>query len=99
VQALAWREHVAAHFHNGRSIAAFRLARMSWPVRAVRALGCLVLPLVMLVRTLRDVGAKRRHTGVLIASVPLMISLLCCHAAGELLGYLAGPGDSPFRVR
>ncbi len=99
MQALPWHEHVAAHFHNGRSIAAFRVARMARPMRALRALGCLVLPAVMLARTLRAVGRKRRHTRLLVASVPLMIALLCCHAAGELLGYLAGPADSPWHVR
>lgn len=99
VQALGWREHSAAHFHNGRSIAAFRLATMPASMRPVRALGCLVLPLVMLARTVRTVGAKRRHGRALLASLPPMIWLLCCHALGELCGYVAGPGDSPGRVR
>jgi hypothetical protein len=99
VQALGWREHTAGHFHNGRTIAASRLSAMSPAMRALRALGCFVLPPVMLVRTLRTIAGKRRHRKELIASVPLMVWLLCCHALGELFGYAAGPGDSPRHVR
>jgi hypothetical protein len=99
VQALDWREHSAAHFHNGRAIAAFRLPQLSPRWRALRALGCLVLPAVMLARTLRTIGAKRRYTRELVAALPAVAWLLCCHAAGELLGYVAGPGLSPHRVR
>ena len=97
-QALSWRRHSAAHFHNGRSIAAFRLPGMSPGIRVLRAMGCLVLPPVMLWRTLRDVGRKRRHVRELITSIPLIVWLLCCHACGEFFGYTAGPGDSPWRV-
>lgn len=99
VQALSWREHAAGHFHNGRSIAAFRLVTMPPALRPLRALGSLVLPPVMLVRTLRTIAAKRRHLRELVASVPLMVGLLCCHALGELAGYVTGPGDSPRHVR
>lgn len=99
VQALGWRGHTAAHFHNGRSIAAFRLTAMPAAMRPLRALGCVVLPPVMLARTLWTVAGKRRHRKELLASVPLMVWLLCCHALGELLGYVAGPGDSPWHVR
>ncbi len=99
VQALDLREHSAAHYHNGRSIAAFRQLKMSAPMRALRALGCFVLPPVMLARTLRTVAGKRRHGRELLASIPLMVWLLCCHATGELMGYVAGPGDSLRGVR
>jgi hypothetical protein len=99
VQALSWREHTVAHFHNGRSIAAFRLERMPAAMRPLRALGCLVLPPVMLTRTLRAVAAKKRHRRELLASLPPMVWLLSCHAIGELCGYVAGPGRSPWEVR
>jgi hypothetical protein len=98
VQVLAWRQHSAAHFHNGRSIAAFRLEHMSPALRLLRALGCFILPPVMLGRTLWAVGAKRRYTRELVMALPAMIWLLCCHATGELFGYAAGPGDSPRHV-
>ena len=99
VQALGWREHSASHFHNGRSIAAFRLGTMPPALRTLRALGCLVLPAVMLVRTVRTVAGKRRYGRKLVACLPLMAWLICCHTLGELLGYVAGPGHSPRHVR
>jgi hypothetical protein len=98
VQELPLAGHMAGHFHNGRSIAAFRAERMTPWWRAVRAAGCLVLPAVMLGRTVRTVWPKRRFRGSLVAGLPLMTWLLCCHSAGELLGYLAGPGTSAERV-
>ena len=29
---------------------------------------------------------------------PLIVALACCHAAGEIVGYCAGPGTSPERL-
>jgi hypothetical protein len=85
----------ALHFHNGRSIAGFRLTRIGTPERLLRLGGCFVLPPVMLWRTLRPVFEKRRFRSQALASLPFLMSLLLCHAAGEFLGYLAGPGHSP----
>jgi hypothetical protein len=96
-QHLSWREHSAGHFHNGRSIAASRLQRLGWR-RALYACATPGLPPVMLVRTLRAVLPKRRYGRELIAGLPAMCWLLLCHAAGELAGYVAGPGRSPERV-
>ena len=36
--------------------------------------------------------------GGILASVPLLVPLVVCHAAGELVGYLKGPGDSPRQI-
>jgi hypothetical protein len=96
-QHLSWREHSAGHFHNGRTIAASRLPRLGRR-RALYAVGALGLPPVMLLRTLRAVLGKRRYTRPLLAGLPAMCWLLLCHAAGELAGYVAGPGGSPERV-
>lgn len=98
VQELSLLGHGAGHFHNGRSIAAFRAARMAPWRRPIRALACALLPPVMLARTLASVLEKRRDVGTIVAGLPLLIGLLCCHAAGEFLGYSAGPGDSPEQV-
>lgn len=88
----------ALHFHSGRSVAAFRLPRMEWPERLGRLLGCAVLPPVMLARTLAAALSKADVRWIVAASVPLMVWLLCCHAAGEVMGYVFGPGDSPARL-
>lgn len=97
-QALSLRAHSTGHFHNGRSIAGFRLRRLGALGRAAYAAGSVALPAVVLVRTARTVLAKRRNLGVAVASLPWMIWLLLCHTAGELVGYVAGPGRSPHGV-
>jgi hypothetical protein len=98
VQELSLAGHAAGHFHNGRSIAAFRAAHLAAWWRPIRALGCFVLPPVMLARTLRALVAKGQDPALLARGLPVMIGLLCCHAAGELLGWVAGPGTSPEHV-
>ena len=97
-QRMSFAEHSRAHFHNGRSIATFRLPTMSAAERVLRALGCAALPPVMLMRTTRVVLAKRRHLERFVEALPLTVWLLLCHAAGELAGYVAGPGGSPWKV-
>ena len=95
VQALSLPDFCALHFHNGRCIAGYRLPQMGAFERLVRFGGCAILPPVMLGRTLWTVMRKRRLVGVAVACVPHMILLLCCHAAGEVCGYITGPGESP----
>ncbi|HJQ82565.1 MAG TPA: glycosyltransferase [Candidatus Binatia bacterium] len=95
VQSLGFARTCASHYHNGRSIAGFRRARMRAPERCARLAGTALLPPFLLARTLGAVLAKRRAVGVALASLPLMGLLVCCHAAGELVGYVSGPGTSP----
>ena len=98
VQSVGLRGSCALNYHNGRSIAGFRLARMSPVERLVRLGGVVVLPLYMLARTLAAVLPKRRHVREVLGSVPFLALFLCCHAAGEAVGYVAGPGHSPARL-
>lgn len=95
MQALSLRGHGAAHFHNARSTAAF--LRVTAPKSAWLA-GYVVLVPATIARTLAVGFGKRRHRRELLLGLPLMVWLACCHAAGELIGHLAGPGDSPQRV-
>lgn len=88
----------ATHFHNGRSIAGFRLPNLSGPARMARIGSTALLPPFLLYRTLRNVQRKGRLAGGILASVPLLVPLVVCHAAGELIGYLRGPGDSPRHI-
>jgi hypothetical protein len=92
------RTSAAAHFHSGRSLAGFRLASMGVAERFGRLLSTPVLPPVMLARTLSRVWRRRDLRMTALASVPWLVALLACHATGEALGYLRGPGDSPQRL-
>lgn len=85
----------AAHFHNGRSIAGFRLARISGIERLLRLGGCAILPAYLLWVTIGPVIRKGRLLKPVFMSLPLTILVVTCHAAGECVGYLLGPGNSP----
>jgi hypothetical protein len=85
----------AAHFHNGRSIAGFRLEDLGGVERVLRGVSTVILPLYLLWYTLRALLGKKRLLGQVLTCLPLLALLVCCHAAGELVGYLAGPGRSP----
>ena len=50
----------AAHFHNGRSIAGYRLPGMSWLVWLLRLGSCVMLPAWLLWRVYRTLFVKRR---------------------------------------
>jgi hypothetical protein len=84
------------HFHAGRTMSGFRRHHMSarqW----IRFLGTFVVPAGRLARILA-VGLRKPHRRELLASVPHIWWLLVCQAAGQFVGYVAGPGDSPRKV-
>ena len=85
----------AAHFHNGRSIAGFRLQEISWVERCVRLGRCVILPAYLLWITVGPVIRKRRLLKPALTSLPLTALVVTCHAVGEFVGYLWGAGNSP----
>jgi hypothetical protein len=87
-----------SQFHNGRAIAGFRrrvMARGDW----LRIVGFPVLPLYRTVRSLRIAWGKWIPRPKVVATVPLVAFLHYCQAAGEVIGYAAGPGSSPGKLR
>lgn len=88
----------AAHFHNGRSIAGFRLEELGGMGRMLRLGSTAILSPYLLWSTLRALMSKQQVLGKVLASLPLLALLVCCHAAGEFIGYMAGPGQSPQRL-
>ncbi len=99
VQSHGWAGTLAAHFHNGRSIAGYRQPSLTPAWRVARLGSCALLPAHLTWRVVRAVVAKRRLCGTTAAALPIVTLLACCHAAGELTGYLAGPGRSPLQLR
>ena len=89
---------LAAHYHNGRSIAGFRLQQISWAERFLRLGGCVILPGYLLWTTFGPVIRKRRLLRPAVACLPLAAVVVTCHAAGEFVGYIFGPGNSPQRL-
>jgi hypothetical protein len=81
---------VSERFDYGRSFAAQRVAGASAARRALFTIGCAVLPVVVVVRILRDVLPKRRHLAWLLLSLPYLAVFACVWAAGEAVGYATG---------
>ncbi len=81
-------------FHNGRAIAGIRrehMEAMDWvrtflpgPIAAYRTL-----------RTIRLANTKPAVRPAIIRSLPFIAMLHGFHAAGESIGYMTGPGNSP----
>jgi len=95
VQSHGFWNTFAVHYHNGRSIAGYRRERIAPAERWLRLLTTPILPGWLILRPWRHLLSKRRRLGWAVASLPLMVGLSFCHAAGEAVGYLHGPGGSP----
>jgi hypothetical protein len=98
-QPLALAAACAIHYHDSRTIAAFRLARATAIERIVRTAATVVMPPLLFLRTVLAIVAKRRRLGWLLLSLPMIGVLVHCRAAGALVGFLFGAGDSPRRIR
>jgi hypothetical protein len=86
-----------AEFDNGRTIAGYRRRMMSrgdW----LRIAASPVLPIYRTVRQVRIVRAKEHPQGMLQRALPTHIWFQYCAMAGEVLGYIGGPGGSPKRL-
>lgn len=85
------------HFHNARAISGLRRGRTThrdW----VRLAAAPILPLVRTARTIALCARKRVPWATLAPSVPLFLWFYVWKAAGEITGYLTGPGDSAARL-
>ena len=99
VQSHGWPGTLASHFHNGRTIAGYRLPGLSRAGRLARLASCVLLPPHLVLRVVRAVLAKGRLRRVTLTCLPALVMLAACHAAGELIGYLAGPGRSSYQLQ
>jgi hypothetical protein len=86
-------------FHHGRAYAAERFGARPAPVRvAVAAVG-LGLPFLKLFRLAAGTLSRGRLIGRLLVAFPWAMIFVGSWSAGEILGCLAGPGDSQSRWR
>jgi hypothetical protein len=96
-QSLGFHGTVAIHFHAGRTFAGFR--RQQRDLRQViRILATPLVPVARFVRTARLVHAKG-YGPELVRATPAIWFLLVVQTAGQVVGFVAGPGDSPNRVQ
>lgn len=99
VQSHGFWNTFAVHYHNGRSIAGFRREQIRPAERWLRLLTTPILPAWLAARPWGHLLRKRKRLGWAMASLPLMVGLGICHAAGEAVGYLHGPGRSPASMK
>ena len=85
------------HFHAGRTISGFRRQRMD-AVQVARLVGSFFVPLARFGVTVKRT-AGRGYVAQLVRGAPAILLLLYVQAAGQLVGYVLGAGDSPKKVR
>jgi hypothetical protein len=94
---LGTRATAVIHFDDGRTISGFRRRRMEggdW----LRLLGAPVLPLYRTARVVRNAVRKGRAATV-ASALPWILVFEYCHEVGEVAGYVAGAGRSPYGLR
>lgn len=77
-------------FVAGRVIAGTRSRTWSWTRRIAFAIGCPVLPLVLLSRYSRGIARTIARERVGLVVLPLLAVGMVMQAAGEMAGYIAG---------
>lgn len=92
-------EYFSQRYLYARSYAGVRFAGVRSPKRFAYGLASLALPPVLFMRIVQRVRSKGRHQRELRRSMPLIGLFVFAWAAGEVVGYLAGPGSSLSRVR
>lgn len=97
-QAEAFWRTSALQFHNARALSAYRRGR--WSARDwLRVTGALALPAARTARVVAACQRKQVPLAELCRCIPHFVWLFCCRGAGELAGYVFGPGDSERELR
>ena len=91
-------EYLSQRYLYARSYAGARVADASLPKRLGYGAAALALPPLLMYRTVSRVLSKRRHRAELVRSLPLLAMFVVSWAVGEMVGYVAGPGDSLAKV-
>lgn len=87
------------HFHNGRTTGGLLRRRCSgWSTSTRRVLTTLALVPRHLRQTWHEVGQRPGERRAALPALPAAALLLTAHAAGELVGMLAGAGRSPHEL-
>ena len=96
VQSGGIRKAVSRTWHAARAGAAMRRENLT-PLLLLRIALTPVLPIVYTAAIARQVTARRYHRGRALASAPYIVGFLGVRVVAELVGYVAGVGDSASR--
>jgi hypothetical protein len=91
-------EYLSQRYLYARSYAGARVSGAPLPKRLAYGLAALALPPLLFYRTVTRIARKRRHTGMLVKSLPLIVTFVVSWGAGEVVGYVLGPGDALSKV-
>jgi hypothetical protein len=99
IQPRALSASAVVHFHNGRCSSGFLARGLPLRARIGWLLRCLVLPLGIIRNVRVPLAGNREFAGRLARSMPGILILAVCHAAGEFIGLtLNGVGSSPLSL-
>lgn len=96
VQSGSVRRAVSRTWHSARAGAAMRREKLT-PRSLLRIALTPVLPIVYTAVIVRQVLARRYHRGHALAAGPYIVGLLGVRTVAEVVGYVAGMGDSADR--
>jgi hypothetical protein len=94
INAWSYMNTLRMAYHHGRAFAGMRVA--GWPAwrKLLYASAVLFLPLLQVMRSVKNVRRRRRYARALVQALPWIGLFSASWAAGELLGYLCGAGGS-----
>jgi hypothetical protein len=90
---------IRCEFVGGRLFGAARMRHHRWSVgrRLLYILGCPLIPLVRMRRTLREVRRAGRFDRLFPRILPSMLTAVVAHCLGEISGYAFGAGDAAWQ--
>lgn len=91
--------YMTQRYLYSRSYAGTRVEGAGIVRRLTLGVASLALPPVLFYRTVSRIRKKGTHVAELRRALPLLALFVVAWAAGEVVGYLAGPGDSLSKVR
>lgn len=94
-QSVSFKETMQSHFHNGRSSASLPFRRPPIGELVKRTAHNLVLPFLLLKDSVVAARGKLGYRREFAEVFPLVVMIAFAHSAGELVGTLFGPGNSP----
>lgn len=95
---IPFSDFLRTRIDHGRCFGGMRVASSGAAERLARAASCVVVPFVLQLRWTRAYVRKRRQLGIFLLTLPLQLLLFAAWAAGELVGYLRGPGAACGRL-
>lgn len=93
------RDYISQRYWYSRARTGGASAHLTLAQRALGMARSFVLPPVLFARIIARVWRSHRHRHELVNALPLVALFVCVWAAGEGVGYAAGPGHSLAKIR